>query len=100
MAEPGWCMYLSYVSTERCRGGAAPCPHRALHVARDPLIRPADVEGRLVRPVERADRHHVARAPARDVAERERVHPPAAEEDGLRVARLLAESVDHLLGEL
>src|SRR5215210_5336011 len=93
-------MYLSNVSRESGRGGAATGPYGALHVAADPLVRSAHVERRLVRPVEGTDGHHVARAPAGDVAERPGVDAPAPEEDGLRVARLVAEGRDHLPGQL
>ena len=65
--------------------------HRALHVARHPLVRAAHVEGRLVRAVQRPHRHHLARAPGGHVALGVGVEPPdplAVEE---RVARLVAE---------
>ena len=80
-------MYLSNVSAQCCGGGAAARPDRALHVAADPLIRAADVERRLVGAVQRADRHHVARAPAGDVALGPGVDSPAADEDGVRGRR-------------
>ena len=59
----------------RARGGA-PGPDRALHVARDPVVRARDVERRLVGPVQRPDARQVAGRPARDVAARERVGAP------------------------
>ena len=63
------------LAEERGRRGA-PRAHRALHVAADPVVRARDVERRLVRPVQRADRGQVARRPLGDVALRERVDAP------------------------
>src|ERR687897_746564 len=100
MAGTGRCMYLSYVSAQRGGSGAPTRANGALHVAADPLVRAAHVEGRLVRPVERPHRHHVTRPPPSDVAARPGVHAPAAHEHRQGVARRLAEGGHHLLRQL
>src|ERR687898_920771 len=100
MAGTGRCMYLSYVSAQRGGSGAPTRANGALHVAADPLVRAAHVEGRLVRPVERPHRHHVTRPPPSDVAARPGVHAPAAHEHRQGVARRLAEGGHQLLRQL
>src|SRR5918998_1302755 len=74
------------------RGGrrATARADRALHVADHPVVRAGEVEGRLVRAVQRADGHQVAGRPLGDVALGVRVDTPAALEQRVGLARGVA----------
>ena len=89
--------FYRHRKAERRGGGRGAGPHRPLHVAAHPLVRAADVEGRLVRPVQGSHGHHVTRPPRGDVAARPGIGAPAPQEERLQLARPLAERRHHLL---
>src|ERR1051326_2960248 len=83
-----WLRKVTSATVEHRAGGGPAGAYGTLHVAGDPLVGAADVERRLVRAVQRADRGHVAGGPLGDVALRPRVAPPHPPPERARPAGL------------